>query len=73
LGQPFELLIREQLDLNGIETLAIQLSHAAAVVTLPFHHRAPLDRLLIAQAIVEDIPLVSVDSAFDAYPVNRPW
>jgi PIN domain nuclease of toxin-antitoxin system len=73
LGQPFELLIREQLDLNGIETLAIDLSHVAAVVTLPFHHRDPFDRLLIAQAIVEDIPLVSVDSAFDAYPVNRLW
>jgi PIN domain nuclease of toxin-antitoxin system len=40
---------------------------------MPFHHRDPFDRLLIAQATVEQIPLVSNDTAFDAYPVTRLW
>jgi len=73
LNQPYESLIPEQLDFNGIEILGIGLSHAAAIVTLPFHHRDPFDRLLIAQAMVENMPLVSADSAFDTYSVNRLW
>jgi PIN domain nuclease of toxin-antitoxin system len=40
---------------------------------MPLHHRDPFDRVLIAQAITEVIPLVSTDSAFDAYPVQRLW
>jgi PIN domain nuclease of toxin-antitoxin system len=41
--------------------------------SLPFHHKDPFDRLLIAQAIVENIPVVSADFAFDAYLVTRRW
>lgn len=41
------------------------------LTTLPFHHRDPFDRLLIAQSIVEGIPIVSVDAAFDPYKVDR--
>jgi PIN domain nuclease of toxin-antitoxin system len=41
--------------------------------TLPFHHRDPFDRLIIAQAIIEQIPVVSADTAFDDYPVKRLW
>lgn len=73
LERPFDSLIPEQLELNGIELLGINLSHAAAVITLPFHHRDPFDRLLIAQAVVENMPLVGADSLFDAYPVKRFW
>jgi PIN domain nuclease of toxin-antitoxin system len=40
---------------------------------LPLHHRDPFDRMLIAQAMVEQIPIVSGDTAFDAYPVQRLW
>jgi PIN domain nuclease of toxin-antitoxin system len=40
---------------------------------LPFHHRDPFDRLLVAQAMVEQIPIVSADTAFDAYGVRRLW
>jgi PIN domain nuclease of toxin-antitoxin system len=39
----------------------------------PTGHRDPFDRLLIAQAIVEDIPIVSVDVALDTYPIRRIW
>jgi PIN domain nuclease of toxin-antitoxin system len=43
------------------------------LTTLPFHHRDPFDRLLVAQALVEQIPIVSSDSSFDAYAVQRLW
>jgi PIN domain nuclease of toxin-antitoxin system len=40
---------------------------------MPFHHKDPFDRLLIAQAMVEGIPVLSKDSAFDSYSINRIW
>jgi PIN domain nuclease of toxin-antitoxin system len=40
---------------------------------LPFHHRDPFDRLLIAQAIIEDMTLLSADGAFSAYNVKQVW
>jgi PIN domain nuclease of toxin-antitoxin system len=53
--------------------LPIEPKHTAVLTTLPFHHRDPFDRLLIAQAMMEAIPILSVDTAFDAYPVTRLW
>jgi PIN domain nuclease of toxin-antitoxin system len=53
--------------------LGIQVEHAAVVSTLPFHHRDPFDRLLIAQAMVEGMPVISADAAFDTYPLKRLW
>jgi PIN domain nuclease of toxin-antitoxin system len=55
--------------------LPIEPSHTTRLVTLPFPpgHKDPFDRLLIAQAMVEGIPIVSVDPTFDAYPVHRMW
>lgn len=71
LSAPFDQLIPQQLSLNGFELLPIELAHLAAVATLPFHHRDPFDRLLVAQAMVEKMPIVSIDSAFEAYNVSR--
>ncbi len=73
LSQPFEILIPQQLSLNSIDLLGIEIAHTAAITSLPLYHRDPFDRLLIAQAMVEQIPLVSVDTAFDAYPVTKLW
>ena len=67
LSAPFDQLIAQQLSLNGFELLPIEVSHLAAVTTLPFHHRDPFDRLLIAQALAENMPIVSSDPAFDTY------
>ena len=53
--------------------LAISRAHLRGVQTLPMHHRDPFDRILIAQAINEDIVLVSADSVFLLYPVQRIW
>ncbi|MFN6541473.1 MAG: hypothetical protein RM021_034720 [Nostoc sp. EkiNYC01] len=49
------------------------MTHIYALEALLSHHRDPFDRILIAQAIVEKIPLLSVDAIFDVYPVQRIW
>ncbi len=73
LSQPFEVFIPEQLSRNRIELLDITVQHAAVVSGLPFHHRDPFDRLLIAQALTESLPIIGNDGAFDAYAVTRLW
>ena len=73
LSAPFDTLIPQQLSANGFELLRLEINHAAALISLPFHHRDPFDRLLIAQALVEQMQIVSIDSAFDAYPIARLW
>ena len=73
LNEPFETLIPEQLSTNGFQILNINVSHTAKVINLPFHHRDPFDRLLIAQAITEEIPIISSDEIFDEYGVTRFW
>ena len=73
LSTPFDELIHAQLKLNGIDLLNINVDHLSTLTTLPFHHRDPFDRLIIAQAIVEKLPVISLDGAFDAYGVTRHW
>jgi PIN domain nuclease of toxin-antitoxin system len=73
LDQPFETLIPEQITQNGVEVLHIQFSHISVVASLPFHHRDPFDRLIAAQASVEEMLIISSDEAFDAYDVKRMW
>ncbi len=73
LAQPFEVLVPQQLALNKIETLGIKVEHVAIVATLPFHHRDPFDRLLIAQSQAEQMPLVSNEVVFDNYAIKRLW
>jgi PIN domain nuclease of toxin-antitoxin system len=53
--------------------LPITVDFADVLTTLPFHHRDPFDRLIVAQSIVEQVPIVSSDSAFDPYGVLRIW
>lgn len=57
----------------GAKSLDITASHALQVAALPLHHRDPFDRMLIAQAQVEDLTLVSSDSAFSQYEVPLLW
>ena len=71
LVQPFETLFPGQLEINNIQILDISVDHLREVSRLPFHHRDPFDRLMIAQAKVEGFPIISVDAAFDAYGVQR--
>ena len=73
LSSSFEDLIPEQLRLNGIELLNIRVDHLSVLTTLPFHHRDPFDRLIIAQAILEKFPVIGIDAAFDIYGITRLW
>jgi PIN domain nuclease of toxin-antitoxin system len=62
-----------QLAENHFTLLPVALAHTALVASLPFHHRDPFDRLLIAQSLHEDVPIISGDAAFDACGVARIW
>lgn len=73
LGEPASTFLPRELAANHFDLLNIDLRHAVAVEALPLHHRDPFDRLLVTQAILENLPIVSVDSALDAYAVRRLW
>ena len=73
LPTDLERFLNEQLEQNNFQLLPIDLSHVARVRDLPTHHRDPFDRLLIAQAMLEELTLVSVDDAFSVYTVNVRW
>jgi PIN domain nuclease of toxin-antitoxin system len=60
-------------DAQGFTALPIAISHGARAGALPGPHRDPVERMLIAQAIADDLVLVSNDTAFDAYGVRRLW
>lgn len=56
---------------NAIEILPITFAHTVENNALPFHHRDPFDRIIIAQAIVENIDFISADAAFDNYLIGK--
>ncbi len=62
-----------QLDANAFLTLHAKVDHLARLVGLPFHHRDPFDRLIIAQALTEGVPVLTRDRAFADYPVETIW
>jgi PIN domain nuclease of toxin-antitoxin system len=65
--------IQEEMEINAIQWLPIEMAHCAEVTELPFHHQDPFDRMLIAQAIVEDIKLLSRDSRLSDYGIDLIW
>ncbi|SFI47972.1 type II toxin-antitoxin system VapC family toxin [Planctomicrobium piriforme] len=73
LNISFEEFVARAVGENQFRILPIEPSHAAAVARMPFYHRDPFDRLIIAQALVEQLTVVSRDEAFDAYSVSRLW
>jgi PIN domain nuclease of toxin-antitoxin system len=73
LNQRLEDLWPRSIAKNEFDVLNVTTDHVLALAPLPLHHRDPFDRLLIAQAIAEDHQIISVDTAFDAYPVARIW
>lgn len=59
--------------MRNISLFDIMFDHTMKIADMPFHHRNPFDRLLIAQSLVEKIPLVSADRIFDLYGVSQIW
>lgn len=73
LNKPIDVWMPTELAANSIDLLGISIDHIVKIASLPFHHRDPFDRLLIAQALVENMLVVGADSAFDSYGVKRLW
>jgi PIN domain nuclease of toxin-antitoxin system len=73
LAKPLDRFLDEHFARNEFEVLPIERRHAVHVATLPLHHRNPFDRMLVAQSMVEALPLVSADPALDAYGISRLW
>ena len=68
-----ERFIVEQVEINRFSSLPIRLDHALRVYALPHHHRDPFGRILVAQAQVEGLPILSADSQIARYPVEVIW
>ena len=73
LPRPFTQFIDVVLENYEFIVLQISISHFKQVAALPLHHRDPFDRLLIAQSQVENIPVITSDSTFDQYALQRVW
>jgi PIN domain nuclease of toxin-antitoxin system len=68
-----ERFLRRCLHLLTVETLPVTFEHAVRVETLPGHHRDPFDRILIAQAQCESLPILTRNDAFSRYAVETLW
>ena len=73
LPEPVLDYVTSRLAQQGVETLPIEHRHAATVADLPRHHGDPFDRLLIAQALCEGLPVVTADPPFEPYGVDVVW
>jgi len=70
LSLPLKELVKNQQETNNLTVSPVALPHVLALEALPFHHKDPFDRLLIAQSIEQGLTLVTADSQFSAYSVK---
>jgi PIN domain nuclease of toxin-antitoxin system len=73
LNVPYATFMHQGITATGFTVLHILPAHTELLTSLLFHHRDPFDRLLIAQAMAERVPLVSIDQLFDPYGIQRLW
>lgn len=73
LPRPLDRFVADRIRSTRVTPLPVSHTHAAAVAELPDHHRDPFDRLLVAQARVEQVPVASADAALAAYEVDTIW
>jgi PIN domain nuclease of toxin-antitoxin system len=73
MPEPFDNYVLRQIHMNRLEILPIHAPHVFGTMKLPMHHRDPFDRLLIAQASIEKLTLISQDEALRAYDVPMIW
>ena len=73
LTKPYEQFMDDAIRGNAFKVLPILVPHTAIVATLPFHHRDPIDGLPVAQALAENVPLLSADATPDRHGVRRLW
>lgn len=70
MPKPIDRFLSEELAYYHVEILDIKAHHVFEIVKLPFHHRDPFDRIIAAQALTEDLPLVTADTIFRQYGVR---
>ena len=68
-----EIFIPEHLSANSIKSLPIKMSHMLHTFTLPFHHKDPFDRLIISQAQLEKMSIITADPLFEKYTIKLLW
>ena len=73
IEQPLGEYVKTHLFSNDIQILPISQSHIMQVIMMPFHHKDPFDRMIVAQSLVENIPIIGIDAKFDAYGIRRFW
>ncbi|MBK7598943.1 MAG: type II toxin-antitoxin system VapC family toxin [Acidobacteria bacterium] len=73
LNMPLAEIIESQRQNNKIQILPVEIEHVLAINQLPLHHKDPFDRILIAQALTENVTLLSKDPEFSKYPVTVIW
>lgn len=73
LSMPFRTWIDTAIVDLGLTILHLSLNHAELQSTLPWHHNDPFDRLLVSQSLADNIPIIGIDTKFDAYGVTRIW
>lgn len=73
LPQPVGPYVMSKLKFNGVKLLPVTAEHVLRVESLPMHHRDPFDRMLIAQSLEEELPLVTSDAIFRRYGMNLIW
>lgn len=73
LTEPPKEFVIHRINANALTELPVSMAHALALQNLPLHHKDPFDRLLVAQAMVNQIPLLSADQQLSAYAIERLW
>jgi PIN domain nuclease of toxin-antitoxin system len=73
LKKPLLQFIESIVQANQYQLLDIKTSHLYPIATLPYHHKDPFDRLIIAQGMEEDMTIITKDEAFKSYEVNVLW
>jgi PIN domain nuclease of toxin-antitoxin system len=73
LPAPADVYLPDRLAANGMGILPIELAHALRAGSLPPVHRDPWDRLLVAQAQIEGMPIITADDAIGRYEVETAW
>ena len=73
LGTDYDSFVREFITDRELELVPIELGHLSVVASLPLHHRDPFDRLIIAQSIALDLPVLTRDSSYADYEIEVVW
>ncbi len=73
ISPPFSQWIDTELAANSFRLLDIKMQHLKLIADLPLYHRDPFDRLIVAQSLVDRLPIITNDAAFDQYQVQRIW